>query len=61
MCNMVLNRNTQIGRGLKVIKSIYPEVRTVTMEQVRAVADDRKKRERAYGRPLNKVFTRQRY
>jgi site-specific recombinase XerD len=41
--------------------SIYPDLRTVTMEQVRAVADDWKKRERACGRPLNKAFTRQRY
>jgi integrase/recombinase XerD len=41
--------------------SIYPNLRTVTMEQVRAVADDWKKRERACGRPLNKVFTQRRY
>lgn len=41
--------------------SIYPDLRTVTMEQVRAVAGDWKERERACGRPLNKAFTRQRY
>jgi integrase/recombinase XerD len=41
--------------------SIYPDLRTVTMEQVRARAEDWKKRERACGRPLNKAFTRQRY
>ena len=41
--------------------SIYPDLRSVTMEQVRAIADDWKKRERACGRPLNKVFTQQRY
>ena len=41
--------------------SIYPDLRTVTIEQVRAVAGDWKERERACGRPLNKAFTRQRY
>jgi site-specific recombinase XerD len=41
--------------------SIYPGLRTITMEQVRAVADDWKKRERACGRPLNQALTRQRY
>jgi hypothetical protein len=41
--------------------SIYPDLRMVTMEQVQAVADDWKKRERACGRPLNKAFTRQRF
>ena len=41
--------------------SIYPDLHTVTMEQVRAVAGDWKERERACGRPLNKAFTRQRY
>lgn len=41
--------------------SIYPDLRTVTMEQVRAAAGDWKERERACGRPLNKAFTRQRY
>jgi integrase/recombinase XerD len=41
--------------------SIYPDLRAVTMEQVCAVADDWKKRERACGRPLNQAFTRQRY
>lgn len=41
--------------------SIYPDLRTVTMEQVRARADDWKKRERACGRSLNKACTRQRY
>ena len=41
--------------------SIYPDLRTVTMEQVRAVAGDWKERERACRRPLNKAFTRQRY
>jgi integrase/recombinase XerD len=39
--------------------SVYPNLSTVKMEQVRAVSDDWKKRERACGRPLNKAFTRQ--
>src|SRR6266566_4776648 len=41
--------------------SVYPSLSTVKMEGVRALSDDWKKRERACGRPLNKVFTRQRY
>jgi site-specific recombinase XerD len=41
--------------------SIYPDLRQVTPEQVRAVAGDWRKRERACGHVLNKAFTRQRY
>ncbi len=41
--------------------SIYPDLQQVTIEQVRAVACDWKKRQRACGRVLNKMFTRQRY
>lgn len=41
--------------------SIYPDLHTVTMEQVRAIADDWEKRECGCRRPLNKAFTRQRY
>jgi hypothetical protein len=41
--------------------SIYPNLHAVTMEQVRATADDWKKREGSCGRPLNKAFTRQRH
>jgi integrase/recombinase XerD len=41
--------------------SIYPDLHTVTMEQVRTLADDWKKRRHACGSPLNKAFTRQRY
>jgi len=41
--------------------SIYPDLQRVTIEQVRAVADDWRKRQRACGRALNKVSTRQRY
>jgi site-specific recombinase XerD len=41
--------------------SIYPGLKHVTMEQVRAVADDWRKRERACGHRLNKMSTRQRY
>jgi integrase/recombinase XerD len=41
--------------------SIYPDLHQVTIEQVRALSDDWKSRERALGRPLNTRFTRQRY
>jgi site-specific recombinase XerD len=41
--------------------SIYPDLQQVTIEQMRAVADDWRKRERACGHLLNKAFTRQRY
>jgi len=41
--------------------SIYPNLRQVTIDQVRAVAYDWRKRERACGHVLNKGFTRQRY
>jgi integrase/recombinase XerD len=41
--------------------SVYPSLHQVTLEQVRAVADDWRKRERAHGQALNKAFTRQRY
>jgi len=41
--------------------SIYPDLRQITMEQVRALSDDWKSRERACGRRLNKPFTRRRY
>src|SRR6185437_241625 len=41
--------------------SIYTDLQQVTVEQIRAVACDWKKRERACGHLLNKAFTRQRY
>jgi len=41
--------------------SVYPDLRQVTMEHVRALADDWRSRERACGRALNTAFTRQRY
>ena len=41
--------------------STYPDLRHVTSEDVRAMANDWKTRERACGRPLNLTFTRQRY
>jgi|SRR5215469_6080835 len=41
--------------------SVYPDLRQVTMEDVRALADDWRSRERACGRALNTAFTRQRY
>jgi len=41
--------------------SIYPDLKQVTMEQVSAVAGDWRKRERACGHQLNKMYTRQRY
>lgn len=41
--------------------STYPDLHQVTIEQVRAMADDWRMRERDCGRPLNTVFTRQRY
>ncbi len=41
--------------------SIYSGLKHVTVEQVRAVANDWRKRQRACSRVLNKVSTRQRY
>jgi integrase/recombinase XerD len=41
--------------------SVYPDLHQVTREQVRAVAHDWRKRERAHGQVLNKAHTRQRY
>jgi integrase/recombinase XerD len=41
--------------------SVYPDLRRVTMEDIRALADDWRSRKRACGRALNTVFTRQRY
>jgi integrase/recombinase XerD len=41
--------------------SVYSDLHQVTMEQVRAMAADWRMRERACGRPLNTVLTRQRY
>ena len=41
--------------------SIYSDLDQVTMEQVRAVADDWKSREHACGRALNTRFTRRRF
>ena len=41
--------------------SIYSDLDQVTMEQVRAVADDWKSREHACGRALNMRFTRRRF
>ena len=41
--------------------SVYPDLRQVTIEDVRALADDWRSRERACGRALNTVFTRRRY
>jgi integrase/recombinase XerD len=41
--------------------SVYPDLRQVTMEDVRALADDWRSPERACGRALNTAFTRQRY
>jgi hypothetical protein len=38
--------------------SIYPDLGQITMEQVRALSDDWKSRERACGRRLNTPFTR---
>jgi integrase/recombinase XerD len=69
LCSRVRQGNTEstlqfIAQDLLWVAcklSIYPGLRTVTMEQVRAVADDWKKRERACGRALNQTLTRQRY
>jgi integrase/recombinase XerD len=41
--------------------SAYPHLHQVTLQQIRAVARDWRKRERVHGQVLNKAHTRQRY
>ena len=41
--------------------SLYPDLHQVSIEQVRALANDWKNRERVVGRSLNTPFTAQRY